>query len=150
MKTRMIFIFFSVSFILSIISCNSYEELESLQLNTDVETDNYYKGATRSIAVTNLEVFERYIKTNVYAVVYFWAPWCGPCKFITPYFEELNNEHQNVEFIKVNIDEAQDIANSCNVKFIPTFVFYKNNVIIDVLEGANKEKLKEKINMYYK
>lgn len=69
MKTRMIFICFSVFFILSVISCNSDEEFESLQLNTDVEIDNYSNGATRSVAVTNLEAFKMYVKTNVYAVV---------------------------------------------------------------------------------
>lgn len=150
MKTRMIFICFSVFFILSVISCNSDEEFESLQLNTDVEIDNYSNGATRSVAVTNLEAYKMYVKTNVYAVVYFWAPWCGPCQMMSPYFEELNNKYQNVEFVKVNIDEAKDITSYCNVTSIPTFIFYKNGEIIDMLVGANKEKLKNMINSYYK
>lgn len=150
MKTRMIPISLIAFFILSIISCNSDEEYESLQLNTDVENENYSKEFTRSVGLTDLAIFKRYVNTNVYAIVYFWAPWCGPCKMMSPYFEELNNKHQNVEFIKVDIDEAEDIADFCNVRSIPTFIFYKNGSKIDVLEGAHKDKLKQMINSYYK
>lgn len=107
------------------------------------------KMATRSMPVTDLSEYRQFIRWNVNAVVFFWAPWCGPCKMMSPYFEALNEKHKDIEFLKVNIDDANDIAQDCNVSLIPTFIFYKNGKKIDVLVGANKNKLNEMIKRYY-
>lgn len=83
------------------------------------------KLATRSVAVTDLSKYHQFVRWNVNAVVFFWAPWCGPCKMMSPYFETLNEKHKDIEFLKVNIDDAEEITQDCDVSSIPTFIFYK-------------------------
>ncbi|XP_030018073.1 thioredoxin b isoform X2 [Sphaeramia orbicularis] len=58
-------------------------------------------------------------------VVDFTATWCGPCKTIAPFFEELSNTHANVVFLKVDVDEAADVSQECGISCMPTFHFYK-------------------------
>ena len=76
----------------------------------------------------------------------FYADWCGPCRNIAPFFEELSNEFsEQAVFVKVNTQTADKIAESFRVSGIPYFVFMKNGRQIDSLTGANKEQLKEKL-----
>nr|CAD7463041.1 unnamed protein product [Timema tahoe] len=60
-------------------------------------------------------------------VLDFYADWCGPCKMIAPILEELNNVEPNVVFIKINVDESEEIAEKFNITGMPTFIFIKNN-----------------------
>jgi len=71
----------------------------------------------------------------------FTADWCGPCKFIGPIFEELAGKHPGAKFVKVDVDEAEDVAQACNISAMPTFHVYKNGAKADVLMGADKTKL---------
>uniref|UniRef100_A0A3Q3KWN2 Thioredoxin-like n=1 Tax=Labrus bergylta TaxID=56723 RepID=A0A3Q3KWN2_9LABR len=63
-------------------------------------------------------------------VVDFTATWCGPCKRIGPKFVEESKkpENQNVIFLKVDVDEAQDVSVHYEIRSMPTFQFYKNGV----------------------
>ncbi|XP_076829647.1 thioredoxin-like [Brachyhypopomus gauderio] len=85
---------------------------------------------------------------NRLVVVDFTATWCGPCKMIAPVFKELSENPANkdvVVFLKVDVDDAADVAAECEVKCMPTFQFYKAGKKIDEFAGANVEKLKELI-----
>lgn len=73
----------------------------------------------------------------------FHAQWCGPCKVIGPKFVELSKEVTDVVFLKVDVDESEDIAEEYDISSMPTFVFIKNKTKIDQLVGANYEALKE-------
>ena len=58
------------------------------------------------------------------AVVDFWAPWCGPCKFLSPIIEELSEEMKGrVNFYKVNTDEEQELAGMFGIQSIPSLLF---------------------------
>ncbi|XP_018976765.1 thioredoxin [Cyprinus carpio] len=83
-------------------------------------------------------------------VVDFTATWCGPCQNIGPVFKELSEkqENSNVVFLKVDVDDAQDVATFCDVKCMPTFHFYKNGKKIDEFSGSNKAKLEEMLNKH--
>ena len=74
-------------------------------------------------------------------IVDFYADWCGPCKKISPYFEELKGKFPNVTFLKCNIDENQELARSLNIQSIPAFILFVDGVEKDRLVGANKDKL---------
>ncbi len=70
-------------------------------------------------------------------VIDFFATWCGPCKRIAPAFEELAKKFSTVTFLKVDVDESEDIASKYNVESLPTFVFLKNGVEVHRIEGAD-------------
>mmetsp|Transcript_1202 Transcript_1202/g.3971 ORF Transcript_1202/g.3971 Transcript_1202/m.3971 type:complete len:91 (-) Transcript_1202:155-427(-) len=74
-------------------------------------------------------------------LVDFTASWCGPCKMIGPYFEELAAKFQNVVFVKVDVDDLDDIAAECGISAMPTFQLYSNGVKVEELTGADKGKL---------
>ena len=61
------------------------------------------------------------INSPVPVFVDFWAEWCGPCRMVGPVVEELSNDYDvNVKFVKVNVDEANELASKYNVFSIPT------------------------------
>merc|ERR1711976_241227 len=80
-------------------------------------------------------------------VVDFTATWCGPCKMIAPHYEDLSKkpENANVIFLKVDVDEAEDVSAKCSISCMPTFQFYKNGQKVPEFSGANKEKLAENL-----
>ena len=79
--------------------------------------------------------------SNVAMVVDFTAVWCGPCQRIAPLFAELAQQHGNALFVKVDVDELEDVMHSCEVLAMPTFQIYKGGEKVDTLTGANEKKL---------
>jgi thioredoxin 1 len=67
----------------------------------------------------------------------FWAPWCGPCRMISPMIEQLAREYTGkVVFGKVNIDENRMITQSFGIQSIPTMIIFKNGKAVDIIVGA--------------
>jgi len=81
-------------------------------------------------------------------VVDFTASWCGPCKFIAPIFAKMAEENPDVEFVKVDVDEADDIAAECGIQAMPTFQFYKGGAKVDAFSGASKDQLAAMVAQY--
>ena len=78
-----------------------------------------------------------------------WAEWCGPCKMISPIFEELSKELTNIKFVKLNVDDNQEIASEYNIMGIPTLMVFKNGKELGRIVGAiPKEQLKSKIQSF--
>lgn len=76
-------------------------------------------------------------------VVDFFAVWCGPCKMVAPMFEEFVSEYPDIEFYKVDVDEAEDVAATCGIQAMPTFQFFKGGNKIDEVRGADINKIKQ-------
>ncbi|CAG05767.1 unnamed protein product, partial [Tetraodon nigroviridis] len=99
--------------------------------------------------VADLDEFNSILKEHKHklVVVDFTASWCGPCKQIGPVFEKLSNEPENkdIVFLKVDVDDAGDVSEFCQIKCMPTFQFYKNGKKVDEFSGANPDTLKEKL-----
>ncbi|KAK0161164.1 hypothetical protein PV327_009666 [Microctonus hyperodae] len=81
-------------------------------------------------------------------VIDFFAIWCGPCKMIAPQFEELSKQHSSIIFLKVDVDENEEIAATYEVSSMPTFVFIKNGKVVHQFAGASIAKLTEAIEKY--
>jgi thioredoxin 1 len=83
-------------------------------------------------------------------VVDFWAPWCGPCRMVSPLIEQLAGELAGkVVFGKVNVDENPRIANTFGIRSIPTIAIFKNGKNVDGFVGAtSKSQMQTKIFSY--
>ncbi|XP_074480412.1 thioredoxin-like [Sebastes fasciatus] len=104
--------------------------------------------------VTTLAEFEAILKEEAgdkLVAVDFTAKWCPPCKVIGPKFEEMvpifnkEGEKEKVIFLKVDVDEGDEITEKYPVKAMPTFMFFKNAKKVDELVGADEKKLLEKL-----
>lgn len=86
-------------------------------------------------------------KSDKPVVIDVFAPWCGPCQYMAPVFEELSKEMgDQYKFAKINIDEERDLAVKYNVSSIPTFIFLKDNKVVGKELGyMDKETLISKI-----
>ena len=91
------------------------------------------------IELTN-ENFEATTKEGV-SLVDFWAPWCGPCRMISPIIEELAAEFEGkANICKVNTDEQAELSTKFAVRSIPTIVFMKDGEVVETMMGANSKK----------
>lgn len=69
--------------------------------------------------------FDEVLKNEVVFVDFF-AKWCGPCKMISPIVDEISNEIENVTFVKVDVDESNELVSMFNIMSIPTLLIFKN------------------------
>lgn len=82
-------------------------------------------------------------------VIDFSATWCGPCKAIAPFVEEMSTKYPNAHFLNVDVDECAETAASYGVTAMPTFVFLRNKTRLALLKGADKAGLEAKIKQFY-
>ncbi|KAF8482044.1 thioredoxin-domain-containing protein [Russula ochroleuca] len=80
-------------------------------------------------------------KSAKLTVIDFHASWCGPCHAIAPAYEALSKQYANVNFLKCDVDAAQDVAGRYSISAMPTFVFLKGQTKVDQVRGANKAAL---------
>ena len=86
----------------------------------------------------NKESYNKAISSGEKTVmVDFWAPWCGPCKALTPILEEISSEmSEQVGIYKVNVDDNTDLAQEHGVQSIPTLLIYKNGSLSETIVGV--------------
>ncbi|MGM9619746.1 MAG: thioredoxin [Oscillospiraceae bacterium] len=66
----------------------------------------------------------------------FWAPWCGPCRMVSPILDEIASEHSDIKVGKVNVDEQPELAGRFRVMSIPTLVVMKDGKVVNQMVGA--------------
>lgn len=94
--------------------------------------------------ITDKDEMDTILKENAIVVIDFWATWCGPCKRIAPVFNELDEKHEEIVFLKVDVDES-DIPQHAEISCLPTFHVYKDNELVETIQGSKMDDLKEAI-----
>ena len=92
--------------------------------------------------------FDELLQEEKLVIVDFWATWCVPCRMLSPLLDEVEAEMADkVEVVKVNVDDADEIAMRFRIMSIPTLLFFKNGQMVDRSVGAMpKSALVDKIN----
>jgi len=66
----------------------------------------------------------------------FFATWCGPCKMTAPIIEQLANEHKDIKFVKVDVDQNGELASEYSIFSIPTFIIFKEGKSVSQFSGG--------------
>ena len=121
---------------------NFEDELEAIkhkklaELQKEAATKAMMSSITEPIGLTDSS-FANEISKYPIMLVDFWAPWCGPCRMVSPIIEQLSREYSGkVAFGKVNVDENQKIAAFFGIQSIPTLMIFRNGKPVDVMVGA--------------
>ncbi len=79
------------------------------------------------LKITSENFKKEVLESQEPVLVDFYADWCGPCKMLSPVVDEVAQENEDVKVVKINVDEAQDLAMEYKVMSIPTLVVIKNS-----------------------
>ena len=89
------------------------------------------------LAINDSNFEELVVNSQIPVLLDFWAPWCGPCRMISPIVEELSKEYEGKWLIaKCNVDESTDIPMKFGIRNIPTLLFFKGGVMKEKMVGS--------------
>jgi len=102
--------------------------------------------------ISDQTAFTTLINSSAPVIAKFSAPWCGPCKQMAPMFEDISNQAQynSIKFVKVDTDKASQLANTYNIRSVPTTIFFKNGKEVGRISGApSRSEFTNKIKTYF-
>jgi thioredoxin 1 len=103
--------------------------------------------AKDTVPVGDADFKQQVLESAEPVLVDFWATWCAPCRAIAPALEELATQYKGkVKIAKVDVDEAQDVAQQFGIRSIPTLLMFKGGKVVDQIVGAvPKSKLEDSL-----
>lgn len=163
MKDKIRIIALVIIFIILLFLCNNFlNKQENQIINKSKNTDNTISEDTNTLDENKINISEvenmsenvlevtsenfekEVLESEKTVLIDFYAEWCGPCKRLSPIVEEVAAEETEVKFVKMNIDNCEDIAIEYQVMSIPTLVVIKNGKEVERSVGLiDKEKIKE-------
>ena len=103
-----------------------------------------------ALEITDSSFQEVVLQSDKPVLVDFWAPWCPPCRMLSPVIEQLHNEFEGKAVVaKVDIDNNQQVALEYGIRSIPTLLIFKNGEVVDKIVGLSpKEVIVEKLSAH--
>lgn len=103
--------------------------------------------ASENIVEVVDSVFDKEVmESEIPVLVDFWAPWCGPCRALSPVIEEISNDYEgSVKVGKVNVDENPETTMKFSIRSIPTLIVFKNGEVAEQIIGAVPKSEIEKV-----
>ena len=100
-----------------------------------------------TLQVTDSAFEQDVLKSDLPVLVDFWAPWCGPCRAMSPLIDDLANEYNGqVKVVKMNVDENPATPGKYGIRAIPTLILFKGGEVLEQITGAvSKNAIKDMI-----
>ncbi|TKA78564.1 hypothetical protein B0A55_02806 [Friedmanniomyces simplex] len=100
---------------------------------------------SKVVPITSAQHFRTITSSSTYTIVDFYATWCGPCKVISPIFEQLASAESKpgrITFCKVDVDAQREVAGTYGISAMPTFLILKGSSVKETVRGANAAALR--------
>lgn len=130
MKNKILITIITIFFVIGMIVLSIYlNNINKIEISEEEES----KMEIMKVTSENFE--KEVLNSEKPVVIDFYADWCGPCKMYAPIVESVATENEDIKVVKINIDNAQDIAAQYNVMSIPTTIIIKNGEEVDRAVG---------------
>ena len=130
MKNKILIVIGTIFFIIIMIILSRF-----LNNRNKVEISNEEESGMEILSITSANFEEEVLNSDKTVLIDFYADWCGPCKAYSPIVESVAAENEDIKVVKINVDNAQDIAIKYQVMSIPTTVVIKNGQEINRAVG---------------
>lgn len=121
-----------------------FKHINTLRSPSLVSTQNCLRKLKTFRMVHNIASASEYRESiaSGKVLVDFFATWCGPCKMVAPLIDKLDAQYPDIKFFKLDIEAVPEIASELEVSTVPTFIFFNDGKVVNIVRGAAPPKIK--------